>query len=118
MIRRINKFTREFEYLSGFELLNSFVTFNTETQTIIDVDSRLIKDSKYYTFHNGSDSDTYLRQVDLRYVDVCETDLDDDLTEYGFKLVGQIYDDFRMLKRWVKSCGYKEHLKNYEKFYG
>lgn len=102
MIRRVNKFTRTFEYLSGIEMNNVFATFNTETQAIIDVDLGLVKDGKYYTFHNGSDSDTYLRQVDLRYVDVCETDLDDDLTEYGFVLLGQRYDDFRMLKRWAK----------------
>lgn len=102
MIRNVNKFTREIEYLSSVAVSNLFTTFNTETQSIVDVDRGWIENGNYYTFHNGSDSDTYLRKVDLRYVDVCETDLDDDLTEYGFKLLGQRYDGFRMLKRWAK----------------
>ena len=102
MIRNVNKFARKVEYLSSVAVSNLFATFNTETQSIVDVDRAWIENGNYYTFHNSSDSDTYLRKVDLRYVDVCETDLDDDLTEYGFKLLGQRYDGFRMLKRWAK----------------
>ena len=102
MIRNVNKITIEFEYLSSIEMSNLFATFNTETQTIIDVDKGWVEDGKYYTFHKDSDSDIYLRKVDLRYVDICETDLDDDLTEYGFKLLGQRYDGFKTLRRWAK----------------
>lgn len=102
MIRNVNKFTREIEYLSSVAVSNLFATYDTETQAIIDVDKGWIENGIYYTFHNGSDSDTYLRKVDLRYVDVCETDLDDDLTEYGFKLFGQRCDGVRMLKRWAR----------------
>ena len=102
MIRNVNKFTRETEHLSSIAYSNLFAVFNTETQEFVDVDKSWIENGSYYTFHNGSDSDVYLRQVDLRYVDVCETDLDDDLTQYGFKLLGQRYDSFRMLKRWAR----------------
>lgn len=102
MIRSINKFTYDKEF---YECIPSAIynVLDIETNELMEYG---MKYGIYYIFHNGEDSDRYQRVVNLRFVDVCETDLKDDLGEYGFKLIRQI----GARKQWVKEYEFDEKV--------
>jgi hypothetical protein len=95
MIRNVNKFTREKEF---YECVPSAIYNAVDIETNELLEDGVIKDGIYYIFHNGKVSDKYQRVVNLKFVDVCETDLEDDLSVYGFKLIRQM----GVWKRWAK----------------
>lgn len=83
MIRVIDKYTCAAEDVP-FEAWNCI---DTETKMLMNEGA--IKNEVYYVCHNGKDSDRYKRVVALKYIDICQTDKEDNLSRYGFKLIGQ-----------------------------
>jgi hypothetical protein len=74
MITFVNKFTRPICYLKE----DAYVVIDTETENTI------VTQKQYYLYHRGKPTDRYKRYINLDYVDVCETEENDNLTEYGF----------------------------------
>ena len=86
MIRFVDKFCwdRKKYQEVPFEAWNCL---DTETGKLMS--DCVIQGEDYYVYHNGQDTDRYKRVIALSFVDICQTDKEDDLSKYGFKLIGQ-----------------------------
>lgn len=93
MIRFVDKYTIPVESLP----IEAFNCFDTETKMLME--DHIFKNEYYYVFHNGKDTDRYKRVIALAYVDICQTDPQDDLSRYGFKCIGQKLNG---LKWWMR----------------
>lgn len=74
MITFVNRFTIPICYLK----VDTYKVVDTET------DNAITNSKQYYLYHCGKSTDRYKRFINLRYVDICETEDEDDLTDYGF----------------------------------
>lgn len=92
MIKEVVKYTDAW-YLYPNELFNCW---DKETDKLVE--PPVLPFDPYYLFHCGDYRDRYQRMVNLRYVDACVTELHDDLTQYGFKLIRMMGE----YKFWVK----------------
>lgn len=92
MIRFVDKFVWDADKYNGvpFEAFNCI-----DTETGMFMDEGILPNEVYYLYHNGEDTDRYQRVIALSFVDVCRTDETDDLSPYGFKLIG--------LNRWIRA---------------
>lgn len=99
MIRSVNKWYCDQRTHPKLPL-STFNIVDTTTNSFMEPDETGV--AKYYLFHNRDINDIYKRVVDLNFVEVCETDLEDDLSIYGFELIGNIHYSTRILKRWVR----------------
>lgn len=95
MIRFINKFIMptEEECLPA----NTFVCVDTETNMLVN--SNIMKPKCYYICHNGKETDRYKRAVMLDFVEICETDQEDNLSNFGFHYIEQLIDGY---KKWSR----------------
>ena len=82
MIRFVNRYSMPMPFLP----ISIFNVFDIKTNTLMIKDI-IIPNENYYIYHNGKESDRYKRVIALSYVEVCETDIDDDLSKYGFQLI-------------------------------
>jgi hypothetical protein len=96
MIRIIDKFNHDFCKYDDALLLGAFNVLDTQTNMLME---SFFGNPNYYIFHNGKDSDRYKRVVNLELVTICHADRGDDLSKYGFKLIGRSVDGFN---RWGK----------------
>ena len=92
MIRFVEKFTWDTKKYRALPP-EAFNCIDTETDMLMERD--ILDNEIYYLYHNGEDADRYKRVVALSFVDVCTTDGTDDLSKYGFKLIG--------FNRWIRT---------------
>ena len=94
MIRFVNRYTEPMYHIPA----SLFNCLDTETNILIEIDN-VIPNENYYVFHIGKDTDRYKRVIALSYVDICETDQEDDLSDFGFKCIGQTFNGHKMWSR-------------------
>ena len=92
MIRFVNRYSVPIEHLP----ITAFNYLDAETDTLMEEG---MKRENYFVYHIGKDNDRYLRVIALDFVDVCETDKDDDLSSFGFKYIRQTPDGHKMWGR-------------------
>mgnify|MGYP003299653393 CR=1 FL=1 len=63
------------------------------------VNNNIMKRECYYIYHNGKETDRYKRAVALDLVDICETDQEDDLSNFGFHCIEQLINEY---KKWSR----------------
>lgn len=93
MIRFVNRYSVPIEHLP----INAFNCLDTETNMIME--DSILKRECYYVYHIGKDTDRYQRVIALSFVNVCETDEEDDLSNYGFKYIREIPNGRKMWGR-------------------
>lgn len=96
MIRALERVHFDKNY-NGFPP-EGFSVFDTKTYKMMDNSNN----KKYYICHTGKDTDRYQRAVALDFVKVCLADAEDDLSEYGFRIIGQVSDGHKIYNRWIK----------------
>lgn len=83
MIRFVDRYSCNTELLPW----ETFSCLDTETNMLMD---NVLEGENYYVYHNGKDTDRYKRVIALSFVDVCQTDEEDDLSMFGFELFGHL----------------------------
>lgn len=92
MIRFVNKYTIPVVSLP----IEAFNCLDTETNMLIEGGSM---QDEYYAYHIGEDTDRYQRVIALSFVDVCETDKEDDLSDLGFEYISHTVDGLKMWRK-------------------
>ena len=93
MIRMVNLYSFPVELLP----IDTFNVIDIKTNLLIE--KTIWKPKNYYIYHIGKDTDRYKRVINLLYVEMCETDEEDNLSDFNFKLLG--HTPFQR-KIWIK----------------
>lgn len=93
MIRMVNLYS----FPIGLLPIDIFNVIDTKTNLLME---KTIWEAKnYYVYDTGEDTDRYKRVINLLYVEMCETDEEDNLSDFNFKHLG--YTPFQR-KIWIK----------------
>ena len=93
MIRFVNRYSIPIEQLP----ISAFNCIDTETNMLME--DSIIKRECYYVYHIGKDTDRYQRVIALNFVNVCETNEEDDLSNLGFEYIRQTPQGHKMWMR-------------------
>ena len=93
MIRFVNRYTTAIDCLPD----SVFNCLDTETNMLME--NTIMKRECYYPYHLGENTDRYQRVVALSFVNICETDKEDDLSSYGFKFIRETPNGWKMWGR-------------------